>query len=42
MKLVGKMTPNSIGSKEPKLIVGGKWCGPKLTMVMILEVVISS
>jgi hypothetical protein len=42
VKLVGKMTPNSIGSKEPKLIVRGEWCGPKLTMVVILEAAISS
>jgi len=37
VKLVGKMMSSFIGSKEPKLIVGSDWCGPKLTMVMILE-----
>jgi hypothetical protein len=28
------MIPSSIGSEEPKLIVGSDWRGPKLTMVV--------
>ena len=42
VKLVGKMMPNFIGSKKPKLIVRDEQCGHKLIMVVILKVVISS
>ena len=28
MKLICKMMPSSIGSKEPKLIVGSNWRDP--------------
>ena len=42
MKLVSKMTPSVIVSKESKLIVGSEWCEHKLTMVVILEADISS